>query len=388
VVGMIRYFCCLGIMCGFWMAPVHASAPEALPDRVDRWMESVVLLVTGPAWCTGVVIDEKGTVATAYHCVASGLKPEIRTRNGDQFIGSMVAADPKNDVALVFASDLAGVVQPLPIREDSPRQGETLYGLGHPFAPAAGRTMAMEGMLQWSVSAGIVSAVGPRLIQTDAALNPGNSGGPAVDVDGRIIGIVSRKLGGDNVAFLSSAENLSQLIERKTRPSPFGGQISMGLSSLAPTELNSASGLGLNLAAIIRDRLVIQGLYMLDQNARGVALERGSAWGPTFEVTGALRQRFGRGNWSTAVDVGGGLVGTQEWYAAFNDVEHTWAVTRDPEELALAAFGRISFGGVGLRFMSLPMGRGSLVSNGSATLKDPTYMLAIDLDLPGVLATF
>jgi S1-C subfamily serine protease len=351
-------------------------------------MESVVLLLTGPAWCTGVVIDEKGTVATAYHCVASGLKSEIRTRNGDQFIGKMVAADPKNDVALVFASDLAGAAPPLKIRENPPRQGESLYGLGHPFAPEAGRTMAMEGMLQWSVSSGIVSAVGPRLIQTDAALNPGNSGGPAVDEEGRIIGIVSRKLGGDNVAFLSSAENLSKLIERKTKPMVFGGQLSMGLSSLAPAELNSAPGFGLSLGAIIRDRLVFQGSYILDQNARSAALERGSAWAPTFEITAALRQRFGRGNWSTAVDVGGGLLGTEQWDADFDTENHTWTVARDPEEVALAVFWRIGFGGIGLRFVTLPLGRGNLVSNGPATETDPVFLLAIDLDLPGVFATF
>jgi len=351
-------------------------------------MESVVLLLTGPAWCTGVVIDEQGTVATAYHCVASGLRPEIRARNGDQFIGKMVAADPKNDVALVVSAELGGVVPPMPIRTDVPRQGEKLYGLGHPFAPAAGRTMAMEGMLQWSVSSGIVSAVGPRLIQTDAALNPGNSGGPAVDEAGRIIGIVSRKLGGDNVAFLSSAENLNRLIEQPTKPRLFGGQFSLGLSSIAPAELNSAPGFGLSLAAIMRERLVVQGTYILDQNARGAAVERGSAWAPSFEVTAALRQRFGRGNWSTAFDVGGGIVGTEEWHADFDDVEHTWTVRRDLDEMGFAAFWRVSFGGIGLRFMSLPMGRGSLVSNGPSTPKDAAFLVALDLDVPGVFATF
>lgn len=385
---MNRTFCCLVIACGFWAAPVHATEPENLPDRVDQWMESVVLLLTGPAWCTGVVIDEEGTVATAYHCVASGLRPEIRTRNGDQFIGKMVAADPKNDVALVVASDLAGVVGPLAIRDDQPRQGEQLYGLGHPFAPAAGRTMAMEGMLQWSVSSGIVSAVGPRLIQTDAALNPGNSGGPAVDEDGRIIGIVSRKLGGDNVAFLSSAENLHQLIKGQTKPALLGGQFSMGLSSLTPAELNSAPGFGLSLAAIVRDRLVVQGSFILDQNARGAAIERGSAWAPTYELTAALRQRFGRGNWSTALDVGGGLIGTQEWHAAFDEVDHVWTVSRDPEELGLEAFWRISLGGVGVRFVTLPLGRGSLISTSQEVQDDPVFLLALDIDLPGVIATF
>ena len=72
-----------------------ASEQESLPDRVEQWMEQVVLLLTGPAWCTGVVIDGEGTVATAYHCVASGLRTEVRTRAGGHYIGKMIAADPK-----------------------------------------------------------------------------------------------------------------------------------------------------------------------------------------------------------------------------------------------------------------------------------------------------
>ena len=133
---------------------------------------------------------------------------------------------------------------------------------------------------------------------------------------------------------------------------------------------------------------MIQGSYILDQNARAAALERGSAWAPTFEVIGALRQRFGRGNWSTAVDVGGGLMGTQQWHADFDDEDHTWAMAREPEEVGLSTFWRIGFGGIGIRYVSLPLGRGSLVSNGSGTAADPVFLLAIDFDIPGVIATF
>ena len=166
-----------------------SKGPQALADSVEVWMESVVLLLTGPAWCTGVLVDDKGTVATAYHCVASGQKTAVRTRSGDEFIGKTVAADPKNDIALISVEGISEVISPMAIRTTDPRQGDQVYGLGHPFAPASGRTLAMEGMLQWSVTAGIVSAVGPRLIQTDTALNPGNSGGPVVDEDGLIVGI-------------------------------------------------------------------------------------------------------------------------------------------------------------------------------------------------------
>ena len=370
------------------------DAVELLPDKVDRWMDSVVLMLTGPAWCTGVVIDEQGTVATAYHCVASGLKTEVRTRSGDQFFGRMRAADPSNDIALLTVPGLGGEVPPLSLREEAPRQGEVLYGMGHPFAPAAGRTMAMEGMLQWSVSAGIVSNVGPRLIQTDAALNPGNSGGPAVDSEGRVIGIVSRKLSGDNVAFLSSVDNLHKLIQEPSKPALLGGQFSIGLSSLAPSELGSASVLGLRLSAIIRDRILVEGVLPVSGSARAAAMERGSAWAPTMEAMASLRQRFGRGNYSTTVDVGGGAIGTQEWFATF-DSERTpmWSILPSEQEVALSAFVRLGFGGIGVRFVSLPLGRGSLVSDSQSELArsgdaDPAWILALDLDVPGVVHVF
>ena len=58
----------------FWLCllqPVAWSHDEREPAYpVDEWLDSVVLLLTGPAWCSGVLIDDQGTVATAYHCVS------------------------------------------------------------------------------------------------------------------------------------------------------------------------------------------------------------------------------------------------------------------------------------------------------------------------------
>ena len=57
---------------------------------------------------------------------------------------------------------------------------------------------------------GIVGAVGPWVLQTDAGLNPGNSGGPLVDTQGRIVGIVSRKLAGEDLAFAAKSTSDSE----------------------------------------------------------------------------------------------------------------------------------------------------------------------------------
>ena len=309
----------------------------------------------------------------------------------------MTAADPANDIALLSVPGLAGTVPPLPLRDGPPRQGEALYGLGHPFAPVAGRSIAMEGMLQWSVSSGIVSNVGPRLIQTDAALNPGNSGGPAVDADGNIIGIVSRKLGGDNVAFLSSIDNLHQLIDDPIKPTPYGGQLSLGLSSILPAEIESAQVLALRLSAAVRDRLIVEGGLVFSGSARGIAMERGAAWAPQYEVMAGLRQRFGRGNYSTSLDVGAGMMGTQEVVASF-EPEQTpmWVVLPPEDELAASVYFRMGFGGIGIRFVTLPMGRGGLIASprseamrkAGTTIDGPTYLLALDIEAPGVVSTF
>ena len=209
-------------------AQAHDSGSP--PEGLSEWQEAVVLLVTGPAWCSGVLIDERGTVATAYHCVVSGLRPRVETRSGDQFIGRSVAWSARDDLALVSVPELAGHPH-LSLRSESPAQGIRVYGLGHPFAPAVVQKPALEGLLQWSVTEGIVSASAERLIQTDAALNPGNSGGPVVDSDGRIVGITSHKLSGDNVAFLASAAALRELIEDPQKRA-LGGTWVVGLGSM------------------------------------------------------------------------------------------------------------------------------------------------------------
>ena len=377
--------------------PVSPPTPSVqLADKVEVGMESVVLLLTGPAWCTGVLIDDEGTVATAYHCVASGQKTEVRTRSGDEFVGRTIAADPKNDIALIKVEGLSEVISPMGIRETDPRQGDTVYGLGHPFAPASGRTLAMEGMLQWSVTAGIVSAVGPRLIQTDTALNPGNSGGPVVDEDGLIVGIASRKLSGDNVAFLSSSSNLLVLKRSMVKPALLGGQFTLGLSSVAPADPNGAASLSLGVGAIVRDRLMVQGNLGLGADGRTLALEQGHSWYPSFELTTAVRQRFGRGTWSTAMDVGGGLMGTNGWFSSYDETDHTWTIVPGIGEVTPQVFGRLSLGGVGIRMIYLPVGRGGISSDPAAAAirkaenreGEPHYLLSLDIDVPGVFATF
>lgn len=363
-----------------WAHDADAKDPhrDATPDEIEAWLDSVVLLVTGNAWCTGVVIDEEGTVATAYHCVANGLRPLVRLRSGedDRFVGKTIAARAKEDLALVKVPGLAGKVRPLAIRDLPVRRGERVYGIGHPYAPAADRTRAMEGVLLWSVTEGIVSAVGPRVVQTDAALNPGNSGGPVVDVDGRIIGIASRKLGGDNIAFLASAEMLQELVDEPKKPLIVGGQWYLGLGFWQAADIESAPAGELFGGLLIRDRLLLQVGLLSAGTARQHALERGRVWYPTLSALGGLRLRLDRGRASTTLDALGGVITTTGLTTEFDDTTGTWRVLQLEPGVFGTVGGRLGHGGIGLRVMYL------------LSEVDPVLILALDLDFPGVFSTF
>lgn len=337
---------------------LFSAEAQVEPEKIDRWMESVVLLLTGPGWCSGVVIDQQGTVATAYHCVASGQKSEVWLRDGETHTGKVFSASPKYDLALISVPSLAGKVEPLPIRKDLPLQGESVYAMGHPYAPVADRKF-FEGNLRWSVSSGIVSAVGERLIQTDAPLNPGNSGGPIVDKQGRIIGIASRKLRGENLSFLGPCTALVDLVNDKTPLTWWGGQLNIGMSYMVPLSLQGENAWGAYGQAIIRER----GVFTL-----GVSTSPSQSIPDDYfynggHLTGAIRQRFGSGKFSVSADIGGG--GYLLW-------QGNWTPSYHP-----GAYARLGFGGFAVKVDAV--WRNSSI---------PVWGISLDLDFPGIVQVF
>jgi hypothetical protein len=353
-----------------------AAHAEASPADVARWQNSVVLLVTGPAWCSGVAIDDVGTVATAYHCVASGLRPKVTSRAGDVAIGRTLSTAPEMDLALVSVPALAHKVPALPIREGAPEVGEVTYALGNPFAPAADRSLALEGMLLWSVSRGIVSAVGPRLIQTDAALNPGNSGGPIVDEQGRIIGIASRKLGGDNVAFAANATQLAALVSAPQHRPFFQGTVSAGIGLVVGTHVDQATSAEIEPELVVRDRLVLRGGGAIPLGPRNRALEVGTVTWPVGEATLGLQQRFGRGRRNVALEVGGGALMRTGLDAAWSSADERFVVSSRPYRVVPQIYGAIDLGGISVRVIECDV------------LETPDTLYAIDVGFPGVLTSF
>jgi S1-C subfamily serine protease len=145
---------------------------------------------------SGFVIDSRGDIVTNDHVVAGASDIRVSFANGRSYNAQVVGNDPATDLAVLRVNAPRSQLHPLSFESSSGLQpGDPVYAIGNPFG------------LSRSMTAGIVSAVGrdiqapdgrtiPNAIQTDAAINHGNSGGPLIDGAGRVVGVTSQIQGG------------------------------------------------------------------------------------------------------------------------------------------------------------------------------------------------
>jgi hypothetical protein len=355
------------------VAQVEAPAGGAAALPVEGWLDSVVLVVAGPAWCSGVVIDADGTVATAYHCVAGGRRPQVRTRDGGRFVGRVTALSHHDDLALVSVPEVAGEVAPLVLRVEPALRGEPVWALGHPYAPQEEGSPLLAGTLMWSVTHGVVSGVGERLVQVDAALNPGNSGGPVVDASGAVLGIASRRLQADNIAFITPTAGILAL-QREPRRSLLGGTWGLNLVGIQGLGAGDVPAVGAQAEVGLRDRLLVQGALYLPVGQRWAAVGLGEARWVTASFAGCLRARLGRGRWSTTLDLGGAGLVVQAIDGLVQDgAVQVWS---RPAALRPAAVAGVGLAGSTLRLLATP-------DDGAVQ-----FLVGVELAFPGVLGTF
>jgi S1-C subfamily serine protease len=186
---------------------------RAVIDVADRVGPSVVRIdVRGhdqrrAGTGSGVVVAPDGLVLTNSHVVGASTRVDITTVDGRTLSTQVIGADPDTDLALVRVNEL--VTLPATTLGDSKRlkRGQLVVAIGHPLG------------FESTVTAGVISALGRSLrassgrliddvIQTDAALNPGNSGGPLVSTLGEVIGI--------NTAVISGAQGICFAVASNT----------------------------------------------------------------------------------------------------------------------------------------------------------------------------
>jgi S1-C subfamily serine protease len=167
---------------------------------------------------SGFVYDGEGHVVTNAHVVDNGNDFTVTFRDGSRHEATLVGADPSTDLAVIKVDAPAAKLKPLRLADsDSLRVGDSVVAMGSPFG------------LEQSVTTGIISALGREMtapndfaiddsIQTDAAINHGNSGGPLLNLRGDVIGvnaqIRSESGGNDGVGFAIPSNTVKDIAGR------------------------------------------------------------------------------------------------------------------------------------------------------------------------------
>jgi S1-C subfamily serine protease len=149
---------------------------------------------------SGFVVDKAGHIVTNYHVIEGAKQVRVSFSNGASMKSTVQGTDPSSDLAVLKIDASSRALTPLPLgNSDAMQVGDPVVAIGNPFG------------LDRTVTAGIVSAIQraitapngytiDHVIQTDAAINHGNSGGPLLNRRGEVIGVNSQIETGDNTA--------------------------------------------------------------------------------------------------------------------------------------------------------------------------------------------
>jgi S1-C subfamily serine protease len=233
------------------------TAPEILDtfstaviSVVERVGASVVHVGSGRGGASGFVIAPDGFILTNAHVVDGDHAPRITLHDGTELTAAVVGSDPSTDLAVIRALNASTLPAAMLGDSDALRVGQLVIAIGDPLG------------FQSTVTTGVVSALGRSLhakdgrlieniIQTDAALNPGNSGGPLVDTRAHVVGV--------NTAIIPNAQGICFAIPSATARRVAGalirdGRIRRAMIGIAgtttPLGRGLASALGVPLAGI------------------------------------------------------------------------------------------------------------------------------------------
>ena len=185
--------------------PAAATSGSTVAEIYKRVSDAVVEITTSSsavspfgeeglqqAQGSGFVYDDQGHVITNHHVVAGAETVSVKFSDGSTYDGTVVGSDASTDLAVIEVDAPDSVLEPLELADsDELEVGDGAIAIGSPFG------------LEQTVTAGIVSALHRQItapndfaiddvIQTDAAINHGNSGGPLLDFEGRVIGVNSQ----------------------------------------------------------------------------------------------------------------------------------------------------------------------------------------------------
>jgi S1-C subfamily serine protease len=144
---------------------------------------------TQQALGSGFVIDKAGHIVTNYHVVQGASRVEVSFSNNEKVRARVVGVDPSTDIAVLQVNAHSRALTPLTLgNSDSVRVGDAVVAIGNPFGLDRSITSGIVSALQRPIQAPNGFTI-DHVIQTDAALNHGNSGGPLLNAQDQVIGV-------------------------------------------------------------------------------------------------------------------------------------------------------------------------------------------------------
>lgn len=274
-----------------WAGPELPPKTLSVPDAVAEVLPSVVSIVTqGSTRATpsqpipsgsgsGVIVNSTGHILTSNHLVTGATRLVVGLSDGRLVPGRVVGRDFLTDLALIKV-EIDGLVPAKLGSSSGLRIGETVVAIGNPLAIKGGATVSV------GVVSGLDRAILPptgetlyNLIQTDAALNPGSSGGPLVDLSGRVVGI--------NTAVAPAAQNISYAIAMDEALSVAQSLVVRGSMLRPPLGFVPVTITASIVAAFGLD--VDRGVLLLQVEPGGVAAESGLQEGDVVTAVDATQ---------------------------------------------------------------------------------------------------
>ena len=219
---------------------------------------------------SGFIINEEGYILTNYHVVKGAQEISVTLSNDVTTTAQIVNYEENQDVAMIKITD-ESVKIPATVElgdSDSLQPGEEVIAIGTPLSTELSSTVTKGIISATSRSVAVESGVTMNLIQTDAAINAGNSGGPLVNTKGEVVGINSSKISGEaveGIGFSIPINDIKDKIESLSKPilnlgisvrtidEALSKQLNMeqGLYVVEVTEFSSAEKAGLKAGDII-----------------------------------------------------------------------------------------------------------------------------------------
>jgi S1-C subfamily serine protease len=187
------------------ISEIKASADSDFSGIIEDAIKGVVTIKTDVSQGTGFLITDDGYLITNAHVIKGARFANVYTYNEENYSSDFIGYDSDMDIALL---KIIGDYNSLTLGNSNKiKIGEKVVAIGNPLG------------LGFSVTQGIISAVdreGPNeisaYIQTDTALNPGNSGGPLIDTQGEVIGINNFKISGENIGFALESNYIKKTV--------------------------------------------------------------------------------------------------------------------------------------------------------------------------------